>query len=88
MVRIKEHVVNIENGFPKHNVSRHFAEKHNKDPKQLTFWGIDKFKKPWRGAHLVRTISQEESQWIHSLNTLVPNGLNVEFDVNCFLSNF
>ena len=88
MVRIKEHVVNIENGFPKHNVSRHFAEKHNKDPKQLMFWGIDKFNKPWRGAHLVRTISQKESQWIHSLNTLVPNGLNVEFDVNCFLSNF
>ena len=88
MVRIKEHIKNILKGFDKHSVTRHFAEVHHKDPRHLSFWAIDKFKKPWRGAHLVRNISQKESQWIHTLHTLVPDGLNVDFDVNCFLSNF
>ena len=87
-VRISEHVENIINGFPKHSVSRHFDQIHNRDPSQLQFWGIDKFNPSWRGSHKVRTISQKESQWIHKMRTLTLGGMNVEFDLNCFLSKF
>lgn len=86
--RIKEHVQNIKSGFLKHNVSKHFALVHNRDPTHLQFWGIEKHKPMWRGSHLVRDISRKESRWIHTLRTLVPGGLNVEFDLNCFLNDF
>lgn len=72
MVRIREHVQNIIKGFPKHSVSRHFTQVHN-DPKHLQFWDIEKCVRPWRGAHKVRSISQKESKWIHTLHTLVPD---------------
>lgn len=32
MVRLNEHVTNIHNGFPKHPVSRHYSEVHNRNP--------------------------------------------------------
>lgn len=48
-VRIQEHVQNIKSGFPKHNVSRHFVQVHNKDPIHLQFWGIGKLKKGMEG---------------------------------------
>lgn len=88
MVRIREHIQNIKKGFPKHSVSKHFALVHDKNPAHLTFWAIEKYKKHWRGAHMVRSISQIESRWIFTLRTMVPDGMNVEFDLNCFLNNF
>ena len=57
-VRIKEHVENIIKGFPKHNVSRHFDQIHNRDPTQLQFRGIEKYNPSWRGSHKIRMISQ------------------------------
>lgn len=87
-IRIKEHVQNIINGFDKHNVSRHFDKYHNRDPRHLKFWGIEPYTKPWRGGHKVRILSKLESKWIFSLDTLAPRGLNIEFDLNCFISDF
>lgn len=87
-IRIKEHVQNIQKGFDKHNVSRHFDKYHKRDPSHLKFWGIVPYARPWRGGHKVRILSQLESKWIFSMDTLVPKGLNIEFDVNCFLSDF
>lgn len=31
LVRIREHITNIKNGYHKHSVSRHFKDCHNKD---------------------------------------------------------
>lgn len=87
-IRIKEHVQNIQNGIDKHSVSRHFAKFHNKNPNYLKFWGIVPYSRPWRGGHKVRTLNQLESKWIFSMYTFVPKGLNIEFDLNCFLSYF
>lgn len=79
-----EHVQNIIKGFPKHNVSRHFTQVHNNDPKHLQFWGIEKYNIDHGGGHKVRSISQKESKWIYTLHTLIPDRLNVEFDLTCF----
>ena len=87
-IRIAEHVVNILNGYKDHNVSLHFKLFHSKDPRGLKFWGIDHLKPEWRGSNLVRDLSKRETQWIFSVDTLSPRGLNVDLDINCFISDF
>lgn len=87
-VRIREHITNIRKGFPKHNLSRHFNEFHHRDPSGLVFYGIDTIKDNWRGGSKKVLISQNETRWIYRLDSLVPRGLNVDIDLNCFLSNF
>lgn len=53
-----EHLANIIKGFPKHNLSRHFALQHNKDPSQLTVLGIEIGIPHWRGSNMVLHISR------------------------------
>lgn len=52
--RINKHIANIKSEFVKHSVSRHFKQFHNRDSKLLTFYGIDKISRHWRGTHLKR----------------------------------
>lgn len=87
-VRIREHINNIKNGFPKHSLSRHFLEVHNKNPKGLVFYGIDTIMGHWRGDNKKKKISQNETKWIYLLESLQPKGLNLDIDLNCFISNF
>ena len=86
-IRINEHLANIRNDFPNHSVSRHFSEFHKSDPTLCVFYGIDKLVKNWRGTHMTRSISQNETMWINKMQTMHPTGLNIELDLNCFLAN-
>lgn len=86
--RLRENTLNLKNDFPKHSLSRHYDQFHNRDPSSLLVWGIEKYKPHWRGNNKVIKCSQSESRWIHELLTLVPLGHNVEFDLNCFISNY
>ena len=86
-VRINEHVANIIKGYPEHSVSKHFDLYHNRDPSLLKFYGIDRITKHWRGTDLTKAVSQNETQWIHRLRTMRPLGLNIELDLNCFLTD-
>lgn len=86
-VRIREHINNL-NGFDKHSVSRHFRDYHNKDPTCMIFYGIDTIKGHWRGENKRTKISQNETKWIFQLDTLQPKGMNIDIDLNCFLTNF
>lgn len=86
--RLREHTQNIKKGYPKHSLSKHYDQYHNRDPSSLKVWGIEKYKPHWRGDNKVIKLSQAESRWIHELRTLTPLGHNVEFDLNCFISNY
>lgn len=86
-VRIAEHIVNILIGFKDHNVSLHFKIHHNQDPTDLKFWGVDHLKPTWRGSNLVRDLSKRETQWIFIADTLYPKGINIDLDINCFISD-
>ena len=86
-VRLAEHVNNIKQGKTTHNVSRHFKQFHHKNPKGLRFWGIEKVNRHWRGGNFIRQLSKKESYWIHETHVLIPDGLNVDFDINCFISD-
>lgn len=85
-VRIREHINNIKKGFPKHNLSKHFDEFHQRDPSGLIFYGIDTIEDHWRGGSKKIQISQNETRWIHRLDSLVPRGLNVDIDLRGLIS--
>ena len=86
-MRVDEHVRNIKKGFINHNVSRHFKLVHPKHPKSLQFWGIERVTNHWRGGNLIRQLSKRESYWIHETEVLAPGGLNIDFDINCFITD-
>lgn len=85
--RVSEHIYNIKTGYREHSVSLHFREKHDRNPIGLKFWRVDKIHPKWRGANMVREISKSETKWIFLTNTPSPRGLNIELDLNCFISN-
>lgn len=86
-VRLNEHITNILTGFPKHPVSRHYLEVHDRDPRKTIFLGIDRYTPHWRGGSIIRGISRLEMTWIHRLKCYTPFGLNVDVDLNAFLDN-
>lgn len=86
--RIEEHVRHIHKGSDKHNLYVHFKRMHNQSTAGLKFWGLEAPKRHWRGSNFTREISKRESWWIHQLGSLAPGGLNREFDLKCFLSNY
>ena len=87
-VRIREHVKNIRKGFPYHSLSKHFSEVHNSDPSQMIFYGIDTIQSHWRGGNRKLQISQNETEWIYRLGSLAPKGMNIDIDLNCYISNY
>lgn len=86
--RIEEHVRCIHKGSDKHSLYVHFKRAHNQSTTGMQFWGIEAPKRHWRGSNFIREISKRESWWIHQLGSLVPGGLNRDFDLRCFLSNY
>lgn len=85
--RIREHIYNIKKCVGTHSVPVHFSQAHGSDPSGLWFSGIQTFKPNWRGSNKVRDISKLESSWIFRMDTLSPKGLNIEFDLNCFIDD-
>lgn len=51
LVRVWEHINNIKKGRKEYCVSKHFREIHDRNPKQLKFWAIEKVKHHWRGGN-------------------------------------
>lgn len=86
--QISEHIMNICKGFPKHSVSNHFRLKHQKNFGEITFYTINCVKGHWRGSNMIQKISQNENRWIFELQMLTSQGLNVELDLNCFITNY
>lgn len=86
-VKLAEHVNNIKKGLKTHNVSKHFKLFHQQNPKSVKFWGIERVTKHWRGGNFIRQLSKRESYWIHETRVLCPDGLNVDFDINCFITD-
>ena len=54
----------------------------------MTFYGIDRIKEHWRGENKTIKVSQNETRWIYTLDTLQPAGMNIDVDLNCLLTNF
>lgn len=77
----------IEIGFKYQSVLLHFKKYHNQYPTGLKFWGVNRIHPNWRGSNLICEISKRETKRMF-LNTLMPGGMNIELDVNCFISDY
>lgn len=42
-IHLGEHITNTCKGFPDHSVSKHYAEKHNKNPRGTTFIALETY---------------------------------------------
>lgn len=87
-VRIGEHLTNIHKGFIGHSVSKHFHYHHGRNPSLLQVIATEKITTHWRGNNLERHISHRETWWIFDLQSYSPLGLNVEWDINCYIDNY
>lgn len=47
---------------------------------QRQFQGIEHIPPARRGSNRIQTLKRQESFWIHTLQTLEPQGLNREYD--------
>lgn len=86
-VRFIEHIANIRKGYAKHNVAQHYDLVHNRDPSGTLFMENDHFIPQWRGGYKVRELSKMETKWLYIFKSYVPHGLNIDWDVNCFIDN-
>lgn len=86
--RINEHINNIKQGHKQHSVLNHFRIYHNKNSVLLKFYGIDKVLPHWKGGDMRTQVCQAETRWIFELGSLMPAGLNIDLDLNCFLTDF
>ncbi len=83
---ISEHKTVVHTGSIDYAISKHYAEGNHASPSSLTFCGIKKVTIPTRGGDVLKKLSQREMFWIHTLNTMTPNGLNDDFSLKCCLS--
>lgn len=54
---------------------------------KLKFWGIERLTKHWRDGNFICQLSRRESYWLYETNVLTPGGLNVDFDIHCFITD-
>lgn len=86
--RVSEHIYNILIGYKDYSVSLYFRQKHGRGPAGLKFWGIDRLYPAWRGGNIVCELSKRKTQWIFLTNTRSPNGMSIDLDLNCFISDY
>lgn len=68
-------------------VSKHYALKHDKNPTGTIFIALEKYIPHWRGGDPKRSISRAETSWIYWLKSYSPMGLNIEWDIHCYINN-
>lgn len=85
-VRINGHLANIKRDRTNRSVPRHYLKHHGKDPTVPQFQIIDKFAPHWKGDSCLRGLSCLQTYWIYELKSYSPFGMNVDWDINCFIN--
>ena len=66
-------------------MAKHYAEAQHGGPSSLRFIGIERILPPPRGGDILKKLAQREMYWIDFLNSMIPNGLNDDYSLKCFL---
>lgn len=65
-----------------YSVPRHFREHHNGNPTGLKVFGIETIKKDDDAGRRFKKLCRQESFWIFSLGSMVPDGLNEDLEIH------
>lgn len=82
--RIFEHKSSIRRNDDKSSVARHFHSAGH-DANMLKFMGLEVVNRSPRGGDRDNHLLQREAWYIFSLNTCIPNGMNEDLQLSCFL---
>ena len=82
--RISEHRSSIRTGNITSPVAQHFVQ-YNHPVSSLRYTAVQKVNQSNRGGDFENALLRREAFWISYLNTLSPNGLNMDFDLRPFL---
>ena len=82
--RIFEHKCAIRKNDEKSSVARHFHSAGH-DANMLKFMGLEMVNRSPRGGDRENRLLQREAWYIFNLNTCIPNGMNEELSLTCFL---
>ncbi|XP_053571161.1 oxidative stress-induced growth inhibitor 2 isoform X2 [Bombina bombina] len=82
--RIREHLLSIEEEFPRTPVAKHFHT-HPHKLTHFTFKAIEHIISNPLGGDRNKTLSKREVYWIFMLQTRVPQGMNKRYDVNLYI---
>lgn len=82
--RIFEHKCSIRKNDEKSSVARHFQSAGH-DASMLKFMGLEMVHRSPRGGNRENHLLQREAWYIFNLNTCIPNGMNEELSLTCFL---
>ncbi|XP_077336748.1 transducin beta-like protein 2 isoform X2 [Lithobates pipiens] len=80
--RFGKHRRFVEVGCDEHSVPRHFLQHHGQSTMGLWVWVIEAIPRSLPEAERFSRLCEREMFWIYTLDTLVPNGLNEELEVN------
>lgn len=83
--RFGKHRRLVELGSDKHSVPRHFLKYHARSTRGLQVWVIESIPKDLSEAERFSRLCERETFWIYTLDTLAPNGLNEELEINTIL---
>ncbi|OCT92970.1 hypothetical protein XELAEV_18016036mg [Xenopus laevis] len=82
---MRDHIYQIASRSETATVSKHFLHCNEGHLSFLRIQGIESIIRMTRGGDRLRKLLQNEVKWIFHLNTREPDGLNVKWDVNCFI---
>lgn len=82
-IRFLEHTNNISNPYFCNisNISKHFIDEYGSQIHDLKIIGIERIPNPPRGGDREAIMRDREAYWILTLNTIVPNGLNLKREI-------
>ena len=85
--RVLEHMRAIKNEDRQYPVARHFQEKHQSNPDQLSFFVVDSIPITPRGGNREKILRRLESKYILDFDTMTPMGHNKDEELHVHLGD-
>lgn len=80
--RFGEHRRAVQANNPLYSTARHFTTHHQQNIADLNVWVIESIPDQFTPAERFQRLCRQETFWIFTLNSLAPNGLNEDIEIN------
>lgn len=80
--RFGEHRQAVQANNPLYSTARHFTIHHQQNISDLNVWIIESISDRFTPAERFQRLCRQVTFWIYTLNSMTPNGLNEEIEIN------